>query len=127
MIELLFCSECGNRIRKFIKGKIIRGEFREVENGEIFGICINEHMNRLDPSEAIERYTVRREKNFKETIIIKDKNELKDKIAISISCPHCGGGKGKLLYSYTSHGDEENTNIIRCLSCGKNFRSGFWG
>jgi DNA-directed RNA polymerase subunit M/transcription elongation factor TFIIS len=109
---MLLCPECGNRLRKF-----------KEEGDKFYGICINGHEALINQEDAHLKFRIRNKKplNAKELVSIRDK-EKEEKAAINISCPHCGGGKGKVLYAYTAFGDESTIRIIRCLNCGKNFR-----
>lgn len=107
----MFCPKCGMRLTKTL-----------IENGEKFDICVNGHKTkRKKPKKSfVSRGPIDGTdgKNF-----IEDTNE-QESIIRSVPCPFCQKRKAVYIRTFTFHADEGEIFLMKCLSCGKNFRTG---
>ena len=79
-----FCEECGNMVRKFIKGKLVNGRIIEDDNGDLYGICINDHISLLKKSDTVVKYDVNHKEQISQDVAVVDteyQNHLKELFA----------------------------------------------
>jgi len=110
---MYFCAECGMRIVKFIE-----------KNGKIFGICGNGHETAIETQESTIKTSIEKEGVRESQIIINEGKKFTEQAITSITCPHCGGRRSRVIRTFMLFGDEDQINIMECLECGKNFRVG---
>ena len=67
-----FCEKCGNMVRKFITGYLNNGCVVEDENGNLYGLCINDHINLLEKSDTVVKYQVNHKEKMDEDTIVLD-------------------------------------------------------
>ena len=77
-----------------------------------------------------ERLTSKNLKDLKKEEGIKEKEkeygiiEPKESVTTLETCPNCGAKKCTRVRSFYIFADEPEVTILKCLECGKNFRSG---
>jgi DNA-directed RNA polymerase subunit M/transcription elongation factor TFIIS len=107
-----FCPKCGKVILKYVR-----------KDGKVIGICSNNHEIPVDTSQIRVKYP---SKKKHVAVVVDTTEECKNEEIDSIPCPHCGSRRTKILYTFVMYADEDQVVIVKCLDCGKNFRSGTW-
>ena len=64
-------------VRRFIRGYLDNGSIVEDKNGNLYGLCVNEHISLLEKSDTIVKYNVNHKETLKEDSITID-NEFKE-------------------------------------------------
>lgn len=110
----MFCPECGMRVVGTIE-----------ENGKKFGICARGHKMKKPEGKVVHRMTEKTEQIFEGDL--KELMRADESIITSIPCPFCSKKECICIGSWTTHADEGETYLMKCLKCDKNFRSGSGG
>jgi len=114
----MFCPECGMRFIKSIE-----------KNGKKIDVCVLGHeIEREKPKLSLVQKKIKKNIDEDNFIPIEETDRaVENHIITNIPCPFCGKKKCFYLRPYTLRADEGEIFFMKCLSCGKNFRSGSGG
>ena len=110
MVELEFCPQCDNRLRR-----------RKIDDG-VFLVCECGYKREAKDKRAQKKPLPHQKANLIKKTVVLDKENIIEMPTTDVICPKCGYGKAEYFQQQTRSADEPPTTFYRCQKCDHRWR-----